>query len=84
MARLNRVLGLDQPLVVQYWNWLVKAVHGNLGVSYFTQIPVSTSISQRLPVDLSIAGLAVVLAVIIGGSAGIVAAVAAAAGSTGA
>jgi len=75
VARMNRALGLNHPLVVQYWNWLVKAVHGNLGVSYFTQIPVSTSISQRLPVDLSIAGLAVVLAIVIGGSAGVLAAV---------
>jgi peptide/nickel transport system permease protein len=75
VARMNRALGLNHPLVVQYWNWLVKAVHGNLGASYFTQVPVSTSISQRLPVDLSIAGLAVVLAILIGGSAGILAAV---------
>jgi peptide/nickel transport system permease protein len=75
VARMNRALGLDHPLVVQYWNWLVKAVHGNLGASYFTQIPVATSISQRLPVDLSIAGLAVVLAIVIGGSAGMLAAV---------
>jgi peptide/nickel transport system permease protein len=69
------VLGLDKPLIVQYWNWLWGAVRGNLGVSYFTQIPVSQSISQRLPVDLSIAILAVILAVLIGGAAGLIAAV---------
>ena len=61
VARLDRYLGLDHPLLVQYWNWLVQAVHGNLGRSYFTQIPVSQSISQRLPVDLSIAIGAVIL-----------------------
>jgi peptide/nickel transport system permease protein len=75
VARMDKALGLDHPLLVQYWNWLVQAVHGNLGRSYFTQIPVSQSISQRLPVDLSIAILAVVLAVIIGGTSGTVAAV---------
>jgi peptide/nickel transport system permease protein len=75
VARLDKALGLDHPLLVQYWNWLVQAVHGNLGRSYFTQIPVSQSISQRLPVDLSIAILAVILAVLIGGTAGTVAAV---------
>jgi peptide/nickel transport system permease protein len=75
VARLNRVLGLDHPLVVQYWNWLTQALHGNLGRSWFTQIPVSQSVSQRLPVDLSIAILAVVLAVIIGGTSGTVAAI---------
>jgi peptide/nickel transport system permease protein len=75
VAHLNHVLGLDKPLVVQYWDWLSQAVRGNLGTSYFTQIPVSQSISQRLPVDLSIAILAVILAVILGGTAGTVAAV---------
>jgi peptide/nickel transport system permease protein len=75
VAHLNHVLGLDKPLVVQYWDWLSQAVRGNLGTSYFTQIPVSQSISQRLPVDLSIAILAVILAVIIGGTAGTVAAI---------
>ena len=75
VARLDQALGLDHPLLVQYWNWLVQAVHGNLGRSYFTQIPVSQSISQRLPVDLSIAILAVILAVLIGGTAGTVAAI---------
>src|SRR5580692_10521003 len=74
VARMDKALGLDHPLLVQYWNWLVQAVHGNLGRSYFTQIPVSQSISQRLPVDLSIALLAVLLAVVIGGSTGTVAA----------
>jgi peptide/nickel transport system permease protein len=75
VARLNRALGLDRPLLVQYWHWLTQAARGNLGVSYFTQIPVAQSISQRLPVDLSIAVLAVLLAVVIGGSAGTIAAV---------
>jgi peptide/nickel transport system permease protein len=75
VARLDKYLGLDHPLLVQYWNWLVQAVHGNLGRSYFTQIPVSQSISQRLPVDLSIAIGAVILAVLIGGTAGTLAAI---------
>jgi peptide/nickel transport system permease protein len=75
VARLNHSLGLDRPLLVQYWDWLTQAAHGNLGRSYFTQIPVAQSISQRLPVDLSIALLAVVLAVLIGGTAGAAAAV---------
>jgi peptide/nickel transport system permease protein len=75
VARMDKALGLDHPLLVQYWNWLVQAVHGNLGRSYFTQIPVAQSISQRLPVDLSIALLAVILAVVIGGTAGTVAAI---------
>jgi peptide/nickel transport system permease protein len=75
VAHLNHVLGLDRPLLVQYADWLWNAVRGNLGTSYFTQIPVAESISQRLPVDLSIAVLAVILAAGIGGTAGVTAAV---------
>jgi peptide/nickel transport system permease protein len=75
VARLNHALGLDHPLIVQYWNWLTQAAHGNLGRSYFTQIPVAQSIAQRLPVDLSIAVLAVILAALIGGGAGAIAAI---------
>jgi peptide/nickel transport system permease protein len=75
VAHLNRVLGVDHPLVVQYWHWLTQAAQGNLGRSWFTQIPVAQSISQRLPVDLSIAILAVILAIVIGGTAGAVAAI---------
>ncbi|MGD0702717.1 MAG: ABC transporter permease [Trebonia sp.] len=75
VAHLDYVLGLDKPLVVQYWDWLTQALRGNLGVSYFTQIPVSQSIAQRLPVDLSMAILAVILAALIGATAGTVAAI---------
>jgi peptide/nickel transport system permease protein len=75
VAKLNRSLGLDKPLVVQYWDWLSGALHGNLGVSYFTGIPVATSIGQRLPVDLSIATGAIILAAGIGGTSGVVAAI---------
>jgi len=75
VAHLDQVLGLNKPLLVQYWDWLSQAVRGNLGVSYFTQIPVSQSIAQRLPVDLSIAIGAVILATAIGGTAGTVAAI---------
>jgi peptide/nickel transport system permease protein len=75
VAKLNLSLGLNRPLVVQYWDWLTGALHGDFGTSYFTGIPVSTSISQRLPVDLSIAIFAVILAAIIGGLAGSIAAI---------
>ena len=75
IARLTHQLGLDQPLLVQYWHWLAAALHGDLGRSYFTQIPVTTSIAQRLPVDVSLAVFAILLAVLVGGGAGILAAV---------
>jgi peptide/nickel transport system permease protein len=72
--RLDAALGLNKPLIVQWWNWLWHAVHGDLGRSYFTQIPVSQSISQRFPVDLSVVALAALIAIVVGGGAGILAA----------
>ncbi len=74
IAQLNHQYGLDRPLLVQYFTWLGHALTGNLGTSYFTSIPVSTSLGQALPVDLSLALLALGFAVVLGGGAGIVAA----------
>jgi peptide/nickel transport system permease protein len=74
IVRMNHEFGLDRPFLAQYVSWLGHALTGDLGRSYFTTIPVSTSIANALPVDLQLAGLALVLAVLIGGSAGIAAA----------
>jgi peptide/nickel transport system permease protein len=53
-ARLDRRLGLDNGIFVQYWQYLVHAIHGNLGNSYSTQLPVSTLISGAFKVDLEL------------------------------
>lgn len=74
IARLNHQFGLDLPLWHQYLNWLGATLQGDLGTSWFTTVPVSDSISAALPVDLSIAGLALLIAIVVGGSAGIAAA----------
>ncbi|MDN3356385.1 ABC transporter permease [Actinomadura sp. DC4] len=74
IVRMNHQFGLDRPLLVQYATWLGHAFTGDLGTSYFTSIPVAASIRQALPVDLGITGLAALFAVLIGGTAGIAAA----------
>jgi peptide/nickel transport system permease protein len=74
IARVNHAFGLDRPFLVQYVSWLGHALTGDLGRSYFTSIPVSTSISQALPVDLSIAALALLVAAAVGTAAGVSAA----------
>jgi peptide/nickel transport system permease protein len=48
-------LGLDQPLVDRYVDWLSSAAHGDLGVSWFGSDPVVESIRYRLPVTMSLA-----------------------------
>lgn len=71
IARMNHQFGLDQPLVTRYVTWIGHALRGDLGKSWFTTVPVGPSIKLALPVDLSIAALALVLAIIIGAAAGI-------------
>ncbi|MFC8452048.1 ABC transporter permease [Kitasatospora sp. NPDC057223] len=74
IARMNHEFGLDRPLTAQFTGWLGHALTGDLGRSWFTTLPVADSISAALPVDLSIAGLALLFAVLLGGAAGIAAA----------
>src|ERR1700685_1755953 len=69
VAHLDKVLGLDKPLVVQYWDWLTQSLRGTLGCPSSPQMRVSQPTAPPLPVDLSIAITAVVLAVLIGGTA---------------
>jgi peptide/nickel transport system permease protein len=54
VAAKNASLGLDRPLMVQYLDWLGRAVRGDLGSSWFTSENVVTSIGARLPVTLSL------------------------------
>jgi peptide/nickel transport system permease protein len=75
IARLNADWGLDRGFFEQYGTWLWHALRGDLGVSYFSDVPVAESIGERLPVDLSITVVAVVVAILVGFAAGIVAAV---------
>lgn len=65
IAALRQQLGLDQPIPVQYAQWLVRVVHGDLGRSFFSGIPVVEAVGQRLPVTLSLAAYATVLALLI-------------------
>src|SRR5262245_16417954 len=57
-ARLRTSLGLDRPLVVQYVDWLARALHGDLGVSIQYDVPVGRLIVSRLPVTLPLTLLA--------------------------
>jgi peptide/nickel transport system permease protein len=57
--------GLDQPLVTQYFSWLVNALQGDLGVSFRTGQPVTSMILERLPATISLAVAAIVIALLI-------------------
>ncbi|MDF2579931.1 MULTISPECIES: ABC transporter permease [Microbacterium] len=80
VAKKTEELGLNRPLLVQYGDWVVSALSGNLGRSWFTGELVSVSVSGRLAVTLSLvlgativsAILAVVLGVLAARRGGIV------------
>ncbi|MEN0129367.1 MAG: ABC transporter permease [Brevundimonas sp.] len=70
---LRAEYGLDKPLVAQYFTQLGHALHGDLGTSVVNKQPVTELISNALPPTAQIAGLALLLAVIAGGTLAIVA-----------
>ncbi len=53
--RLREVLGLNKPFFIQYWDFLVRAVQGDLGISYRQGRPVAEIIVERLPATLELA-----------------------------
>ncbi len=75
IERIRQNLGLNDPLPTQYFRWLGQAVQGNLGYSLSSQRPVLDLIGERLPASLSLMGISLVLAMIIGITLGAIAAV---------
>src|ERR1700748_2449351 len=48
IARIRQKLGLDQPLYIQFGTWVWALLHCDLGISIFTNLPVSKLIAQRI------------------------------------
>lgn len=71
---LRHELGLDQPIVIQYVNWLGKVLHGDLGMSITDHVPVIQLISQRLPATIELTIGTFIVAVLIAIPTGILAA----------
>ena len=75
LARARVLMGLDQPLPVQYARWLGRVAQGNLGVSYLNGLPVTTMLAQRIPVTLQLTVASLVVALVIAAPLGVVSAV---------
>ena len=70
-----RRLGLDQPVVVQFWKWFTSMLKGDLGASiYGNNQPVTTILLEALPRTISLAFLSFLIALIIAVPAGILSA----------
>jgi peptide/nickel transport system permease protein len=74
VAALRRTLHLDQPVWVQYWDWLKGAVHGDLGNAITNHESVTGALNTRLGVTLSIVIASTVLSLIVGVALGMVSA----------
>jgi peptide/nickel transport system permease protein len=71
---LNHSLGVDRPLIAQYWSWVSGIVHGDLGTSYQFRAPVNSFLFPALGRSLKLALLAFVLVVPLSILGGVVAA----------
>lgn len=67
--------GLNDPVVVQYFDFIKGAVQGDFGESYYTKTPVLTEIMARFPATIEIAVFAIILATVLGIVIGVIAAV---------
>lgn len=74
VERIRQSLGLDRPFLVRFGEWVWNILNGDLGVSIFTNLPVTTMIQQRIEPTLSLMVLTLVLAITIAVPMGVVAA----------
>jgi peptide/nickel transport system permease protein len=75
VAKVRHELGLDKPLVVQYFEWVGGLVTGDFGISVIRQTPVTVDVKQRLPITLHLGALAFLVSIIVGIPGGVIAAV---------
>jgi len=64
--RIERELGLDQPIVTQYARWIGGLARGDLGYAYVSEKPALQEIAPRIPVSAKLAGLALVFSTLFG------------------
>lgn len=72
---LREKFHLDEPLPVRYWHWASGVLQGDLGESVRIQKPVMELILEKLPVTIQLAAMAMLIALVIGITAGIISAV---------
>ena len=65
-ARVRAEMGLDLPIVVQFWNYLVKVLHGDFGNSIITSHPVIEDVLHFFPATFELATVATVIGIILG------------------
>ena len=74
VERIRQSLGLDRPFLVQFGTWLWHILHGDLGTSIFTNLPVAPLIAQRIEPTLSLMAITLVLTIVVAVPLGVMAA----------
>jgi peptide/nickel transport system permease protein len=74
IERIRQSLGLDRPFLVQFGSWVWRILHGDLGTSIFTNLPVGTMIAQRMGPTLSLMLVTLFMTIVIAVPLGVVAA----------
>src|SRR6201998_450589 len=74
-ASIEKQLGIDQPLVIQYLKWIYGLLHGDLGYSYVSEKPALEEILPRIPITARLAALALLFSASIGIPLGVISAV---------
>ncbi len=74
VAALRAQMGLDQPILLQYWNYLVGVVSGDFGISIRTSRPVFSEVARLLPYTATLAVAGIAVGALLGITAGVIAA----------
>jgi len=74
-AKLEKELGLDKSIVVQYVQWIGGLMHGDLGYSYVSEKPAIQEILPRIPITAKVASLALAFSILFGVPLGVLSAV---------
>ena len=74
-AQIEKELGLDQPILVQYFDWIKGLMVWDLGFSYVSEMPAVDELGPRIPITAKLAGLALFFSVLFGLPLGVISAV---------
>jgi len=74
-ANIEKELGLDQPIPVQYANWIIGLIQWDLGFSYVSEMPAIDEIGPRVPITAKLAVLALGFSILFGLPLGVISAV---------
>jgi peptide/nickel transport system permease protein len=74
LERIRQTLGLNEPIYVQFVSWVNQLLHGDLGVSLISRVPVLQMIGQRVEPSLSVAIATIILSILVAVPLGVIAA----------